>query len=150
MVHQWSADPTSRQVINALCGFFATFGIPLKLRTDGGPQYASKEFKDFLHDRGVEWIVSSPHYPQSNGHAEAMVKLVKRLVQKVSTDIKSSAFLDAIQELRNTPNHTGISPNMWVLRRSTRSTLPVHPTTFKTETSTSVLEEAKALSLIHI
>ena len=144
LVHQWTSDPTSRQVANVLRGFFSIYGIPLKLRTDGGPQYASKEFQDFLQERGVEWCVSSPHYPQSNGHAESMVKLVKRLVQKVSSDVKAPIFLDAMQELRNTPNNTGLSPNMWVMRRGIRSTLPVHPHTFQQHQPAEVFEEAKA------
>uniref|UniRef100_A0A0K2THE5 Putative LOC101240642 [Hydra vulgaris] n=1 Tax=Lepeophtheirus salmonis TaxID=72036 RepID=A0A0K2THE5_LEPSM len=58
------------------------FGIPNRLRTDGIPQYKSIEFKEFCNHFKINHEISSSHHPQSNGHAEAVVKGMKDLVKK--------------------------------------------------------------------
>ena len=60
---------TSRAIINHLKSIFAEHGIPERLTTDNGPQYASQEFHDFMQTNGVEHVTSSPmtdsrEYPQ--------------------------------------------------------------------------------------
>eukprot|EP00117_Sycon_ciliatum_P038875 scpid16023/ scgid28814/ Transposon Ty3-G Gag-Pol polyprotein; Gag3-Pol3; Transposon Ty3-1 TYA-TYB polyprotein; Capsid protein; p24; Spacer peptide p3; Nucleocapsid protein p11; Ty3 protease; p16; Spacer peptide J; Reverse transcriptase/ribonuclease H; p55; Integrase p61; Integrase p58 len=53
-------DPTSRDVIQILRGNFVAFGVPTEFRSDGGPQFASKEFADFMTRWGVQHVLSSP------------------------------------------------------------------------------------------
>ena len=60
------------------------------LRSDGGPQFKAKEFTDALNRWGVEWRPSSPHFPRSNGHAEASVKAAKSLVLKCARPATST------------------------------------------------------------
>jgi len=60
-------------VINHLKSIFARHGIPEVVRSDNGPQYASKELKTFTQKWGFKHITSSPHYPQGNGLAEKSV-----------------------------------------------------------------------------
>ena len=43
LVDSWMKDPTSRQVIRKLMEYFSQFGKPLKFRSDGDPQFGSKE-----------------------------------------------------------------------------------------------------------
>ena len=52
------------------------------LRSDNGPCYSSREFHNFLNFYQVDHITSSPHYPQSNGFAEALVGIAKKLMDK--------------------------------------------------------------------
>ena len=40
------------------------------LRTDGGGEYNSKEFKKFCEENGIEHEVVAPYTPQHNGLAE--------------------------------------------------------------------------------
>ncbi|RDX64254.1 hypothetical protein CR513_57211, partial [Mucuna pruriens] len=40
------------------------------LRTDGGGEYNSKEFKEFCEAKGIEHEVTAPYTPQHNGLAE--------------------------------------------------------------------------------
>ena len=47
---------------------------------NNGPCYASKEFKELMELFQVQHVTSSPHFPQSNGFAEAMVKIAKKLM----------------------------------------------------------------------
>ncbi len=125
-VHAWRADPTSQQVMNALTKDFATFGVPIRLRTDGGPQFTSAAFVKFLDDWNINPGVSAPHYPQSNGHAEAAVKAMKALV--IKTDCKGNlhdeAFLSGLLEWRCTPKDHGCSPAQLLYGRSIRTRVP--------------------------
>ena len=73
---------TSASVIRALKAIFSRHGIPTVLMSDNGPQYSSKEMKDFAEKYNFQHITSSPHYPQSNGLAERMVKTAKSLLEK--------------------------------------------------------------------
>ena len=68
---------TSATVIHALKAIFSKRGIPAVLMSDNSPQYSSHEMKDFANQYN-----NSPHYPQSNGMVEHMVKTVKSLVGK--------------------------------------------------------------------
>ena len=52
----------------------------MRFRSDGGPQFASRQFNQFLKRWGVSGAPSTPHYHQSNGHAEAAVKAMKKLI----------------------------------------------------------------------
>ena len=75
-------NSTTEAVKKELHAIFLEFGIPFVLRSDNGPCYASEDFKAFLQECRVVHYTSSPHYPQSNGLAEATVKLSKRLIEK--------------------------------------------------------------------
>ena len=59
-------------------------GVSVRIRTDGGPQFKSSKFQQFVKKWGVASTISTPHYPQSNGHAEAAVKTMKHLVAKTA------------------------------------------------------------------
>ncbi len=68
------------RLINATRDFFSsTGGVPIRLWTDNQP-FQAAEFQDFLKKFGVVWGSSSPHYSQSNGRAEAEIKVMKSLV----------------------------------------------------------------------
>ncbi|XP_066967170.1 uncharacterized protein [Macrobrachium rosenbergii] len=54
------------------------------LSADGRPQLTSCEFRDFMERWGVHHLVTSPHYTQSSGHAEVIVKAVKHLILKTA------------------------------------------------------------------
>ena len=103
-------------------------GVPVRLRTDGGPQFASAEFADFAKKWGVNLQLSTPHYPQSNGHAEAAVKTMKVLLPKSSTSgrMDSEEFLRGLLEWRNTPRANGLSPAEMVFGHNIRSIIRAH------------------------
>ena len=58
------------------------------MRSDNGLCYTSREFHNFLSFYQVDHITSSPHYPQSNGFTEALVVIVKKLMEKSVKDEK--------------------------------------------------------------
>ncbi|KAG0725797.1 hypothetical protein GWK47_004545 [Chionoecetes opilio] len=124
-----------QHTIRLFCRCFLDVGVPLRLRTDGGPQFTSTDFRNFMERWGVYYAVSSPHYPQSNGHAEAAVKSVKHLILKTapSGNIDREDFDRGLLELRNTPNFTGRSPAMTLDGHPLRSCVPAHPESFSEE-----------------
>ena len=71
-------NSSTHAVIKELGLIFAELGRPSILRSDNGLCYSSREFHNFLSFYQVSHITSSPHYPQSNGFAEALVGITKR------------------------------------------------------------------------
>ena len=75
-------NSSTHVVIKELGLVFTELGRPFILRSDNGPCYSSREFHNFLSFYQVDHITSSPHYPQSNGFAEALVGVTKKLMEK--------------------------------------------------------------------
>ena len=97
---------------------FARQEVPEVVLSDNGPQYASKEFKEFSESWNFHHYTSSPHHPKGNGRAEAAVKQAKRI-------LKMSRYpWMAILEQRNAPDELA-SPNEKLNSRRTRTAIPV-------------------------
>ena len=88
--------------------------------------------------------MSSPHYPQANGAAEAAVKTVKALVSKCAKvgDLNCDTFR-ALMELRNTSQANALSPAQVAFNRPSRSKVVAHPTSFARASPTEVEQAAK-------
>ena len=56
---------------------FSEYGCPETLISDNGPCYTSEAFTSLMKDYSVNHITSSPHYPQSNGLAENLSRLIR-------------------------------------------------------------------------
>ncbi len=108
---------TSRQIIEVLNRIFSRHGIPETLVNDNGPQYSSREFQDFASSRH---LTSSPHYAQSNGHAERAVKTVKKLLREAEDPNM------ALLSYRSTPfPWCGLSPAELLMGRRIRANMPI-------------------------
>ena len=73
-------DMTATKLSALLRDHFCRTAVPDLIWSDGGPQFTSQHLATFLRDWGLSHVISSPHYPQSNGKAEAVVKSMKRLI----------------------------------------------------------------------
>ena len=80
---------------------FTEFGRSFVLKSDYGSCYTSSEFHDFLEFYKIHHITSNPHYSQSNGFAEALVGILKKLMGKSVKDGKLWNF--GLLEYRVTP-----------------------------------------------
>lgn len=131
-VYRVKGEASAQDLTRNLRRVFSMTGVPQTLRTDGGGQFSAKHTRDFLRRWGVAHQQSTPHYPQSNGHSEAAVKSVKRLVKKVSQngDIDIDAFAHGLLELRNTPRADGRSPAQILYGHPLRSAVPAHHRAF--------------------
>jgi putative transposase len=48
-----------------------------RIISDNGPQFISKDFKEFIRISGMTHVKTSPYYPQSNGKLERYHKTIK-------------------------------------------------------------------------
>ena len=55
--------------------------------SDNGPQFISKDFKEFIRISGMTHVKTSPYYPQSNGKLERYHKTIKGTCIRVKTPL---------------------------------------------------------------
>ena len=82
------------------------YGVSEELSSDGGPQFMSKSFQDFLKLWGVKHRLSSVAFPQSNGRAEVAVKIAKRIIHNNKSpdgSLDNDKAAQGILQYRNTP-----------------------------------------------
>ena len=64
------------------------FGVPYVLISDNGFQFDSKTFRKYCYDLGIKNRYSTPAYPQENGQAEAVNKVIVNGLKKKLDDAK--------------------------------------------------------------
>ena len=117
---------STHMVIKELGLVFTELGRPFVLRSDKRPCYSSREFHNFLSFYQVDHITSSPHYPQSNGFAEALVGIAKKLMEKSVKEGKLWNY--GLLQYRTTPiSSTLPSPLEMLTGRRPHSSLPQLP-----------------------
>ena len=95
------ASTHHRKTLTHLRDLFSTEGVPAVVMTDNGPPFNGEEFQRFAREFNFKHQTSSPHFHQSNGFIEAMVKKVKAAYKK--TDRSPNAQARALLQLRDTP-----------------------------------------------
>ena len=129
-------NSSTHAVIKELGLIFTELGRPFILRSDNGPCYSSRQSHNFLSFYQVNHIKSSPHYPQSNGFAEALVGIAKKLIEKSVKDGKLWNY--GIMQMQATPiSSTLPSPLEMLTERRPHSTLPQLPSTICQNMETS-------------
>ena len=56
---------TKLHIITHLLAYFAIMRTPNSIKTDNGPAYISKQFKQFLHSFSIKQIINIPYNPQT-------------------------------------------------------------------------------------
>ena len=128
-------------VLEKLDDWLWNYGLPNVIRTDGGPQFACKEFEDYLADHDIVHEISSPYNPSSNGLAESGVKQVKSLLKKCIAT--GSNFRRELHAYRNIPRADGFSPFSMMFRRIGKTLLPALNNAFLTLVDPLAAEEAR-------
>ena len=64
------------------------FGVPYVLISDNGLQFDSKAFRTYCSGLGIKNRYSTPAYPQGNGQAEAVIKVIVNGLKKRLDDAK--------------------------------------------------------------
>ena len=64
------------------------FGVPHSLISDNGLQFDSKSFRLYCSELGITNRYSTPAYPQGNGQAEAINKVIVNGIKKRLDDGK--------------------------------------------------------------
>ena len=126
-----SANATN--LITVLRELFARTAVPDTFRSDGGPQFSSNQFRQFATQWKFQHQMSSPHYPQSNGKAEATVKSMKKIIRAAWNGryLDGDKLCRALLQYRNTPSvKDGLSPAHKLFGRPIQDTLPAHTSSF--------------------
>ena len=80
--------------------------------SDNGPQFISKDFKEFIRISGMTHVKTSPYYPQSNGKLERYHKTIKSTCIRVNTPLSLSdaqrLVTDFVDRYNNTRLHSAI------------------------------------------
>lgn len=128
---------TTSQIMTTLRQRFMEKSVPSSLFSDNGPQFSSMPMKSFLARWGVTHTTSSPHFPQSNGRAEACVKQMKKMVRGNWDPEKGEPDWDKLSEglliYHNTPRYDGLSPAQLLFGRAIRDSIPTHRGSFSPE-----------------
>ena len=105
-----------------------TFGVPVEISTDGGPEFIAGETLAFFRRWGIRHRLSSVSFPSSNGRAELAVKTAKRLLMDNivrNGKLNNDAIVQALLTYRNTPDPgCKLSPAQILMERPLRDSLP--------------------------
>ena len=80
LYHFKPGSATSQNLITNCWSLFMNYGTPKEFSSDGGPQFTSTSFQNFLKTWGVQHRLSSMDYLQFNGRAVTAVKTVKCII----------------------------------------------------------------------
>jgi len=58
-----------------------------RIISDNGPQFISKDFKEFIRISGMTHVKTSPYYPQSNGKLERYHRMIKGTCIRVNSPL---------------------------------------------------------------
>lgn len=83
-----------------------------RIISDNGPQFISKDFKEFVRISGMTHVKTSPYYPQSNGKLERYHKTIKSTCIRVNTPLSISdarrLVTDFVDKYNNKRLHSAI------------------------------------------
>ena len=96
-------NSTSTAVCIELSMIVTELGLPHIIKSDNGLCYSSKEFQQFLQCYSIQHQTSSPNHPRSNGFAERMVGVAKKLMDKAGKEGKP--WISGLFDYRVTPQH---------------------------------------------
>ncbi len=135
--------------------YFATFGVPETIASDGGPPYDSGDYIAFLKQWNIKRRLSSAYYAQSNGRAEAGVKTAKRIllgnVDPRTGRLDNEKAVKALLTHRNTPcQQTGISPAVALFGKPIRDHLPISHLKLRREWQEITNKREEALAKRHL
>jgi hypothetical protein len=90
------------------------FGVPQTLTTDQGRSFMSHQFREFTESIKIKLLNSSPYYVQANGQAEAINKVLIKIIKKRIKDIPRRW-------------HEKLSEALWAHRTSRHEAMKVTP-----------------------
>ena len=118
------AAPT---VIPKLDKIFSEFGVPEVVKSDNGPPYSGKDFRQFATNLGFTHRKITPLWPRANGEVERFMRTVKKVVKTATVEQKpwKEELLKFLRNYRATPHgSTDKAPATALFNRPMRVKLP--------------------------
>lgn len=80
-------------------------GVTPRIISDNGPQFISKDFKEFIRLSGMSHVKTSPYYPQSNGKLERWHRTLKNDCIRPNTPLSLQDAQRLAAQFIDTYNH---------------------------------------------
>ena len=110
-------NSTSAAMCIELSMIVTELGLPHIIRSDNGPCYNSKEFRQFLQHYSITHQTSSPNHPRSNGFVERMVGVAKTLMDKAGKEGKP--WISGLFDHRVIPQSGSIASPLQLMTKHT-------------------------------
>lgn len=121
------AKTEASDTISALKFMFSYAGLPKSITADNGPQFTSKEFRDFCDKENIQLKSTAPYYPAMNGEVERFNRNIKKRLQ--ISHVQDSNWRDDLADYLLAYNNTvhsttGVTPARLFFGRDLRDRLP--------------------------
>ena len=107
---------------------FASYGIPLKVKSDNGSPFNSTQFENYAKFMGFNHRRITPEYPQANGLVENFNNMIEKILSTAKVENKNwkQELYRFLRNYRATPHSTtGKSPaELMFQKRTFRTRLP--------------------------
>ena len=110
-------NSTSAVMFIELSMIVTELGLPHIVRSDNGPCYNSKEFKQFLQCYSIPHQTSSPNHSRSKGFIERMVGVAEKLMDKAGKEGKP--WISGLFDYRVTPQSGSIASPLQLMTQCT-------------------------------
>lgn len=118
-------EKSARHVIDILDRIFCRYGYPTTIKCDNVP-FNSSAFDDYANKCNIEFVFSSPRYPQSNGLAEKGVAIAKNILKRCYEVGDRDSFQYRLLEYNTTPvSSMGLTPSQLFFGRQLKARLPI-------------------------
>ena len=107
---------TEQHVANHCKQVFSEYSWPETLISDNGACHTVDAFNSVMNEYHVNHIMSSPHYPQSNGLTEKYVQIVKSLFYKAKEE--GNDLYKCLKIYHNTPLSGSLQSLLLILQNS--------------------------------
>lgn len=125
VVSEMLREKSARHVIDTLDRIFCRYGYPTTIKCDNVP-FNSSAFDDYANKCNIEFIFSSPRYPQSNGLAEKGVSIAKNILKRCYEMGDRDSFQYRLLEYNTTPvSSMGLTPSQLFFGRQLKARLPI-------------------------
>ena len=88
----------TQQVITHLLDCFAVMGTPNSIKTDNGPAYISRRFKQFLQSFSIKHITGIPYNPQAQGIVERAHHTLKLQIKNFKKGEYTGTLLSSLSK----------------------------------------------------
>lgn len=101
---------------------FSRFGVPDKIISDRGPQFAAKTFQDFLNKLGIKSALSTAFHPQTDRGTERVNQEIKAYLSTYCTANPEtwSEALPILEFVHNSRTHTDRTASPFELMMGTQ------------------------------